>query len=480
MYRDRGQTTSHNPPADRRTSALLRVTTATAAVLAALALLGAACSGGGEAPPNGSAEASTPASQSTPSPAAAGSAEPDATEPGSAATPGEPPPPLPPSIARALAEIAEVRDLDPPPDLRANVIRRSELPDLLDSLITDEERETYHNTTTLYRLLGHFTDDQDYLSLYTAFGATGILGLYSPLDDELWIVSDAGTEGLENLSRSESETLAHELVHALQDYNFSLDETLRQLDDSLDRSLAYIALVEGDAVIHEGLYSDNYLLLRPAGRLGLVGIAQTGPAAIPTSFIRELIFPYTDGADFARSIRGQGGTAALDEYLANPPSSTSVILHPEIEARGFVPEVMELPRLEDALGASWEWESGGTVGEFHLGNYLQLGLSGASAREAATGWAGDRYDVYVGGTDSLAILRLRFGTEREAEEFADAHLRMLDGRALDSGMEGETRVFELDGGKWTAVPPRNGPDILFVAATSKDLALQALALIAGS
>ena len=62
----------------------------------------------------------------------------------------------------------------------------------------------------------------------------------------------------------------------------------------------------------------------------------------------------------------------------------------------------------------------------------------------------------------------------------DAQLRMLDDRALDSGLVKDVRFFELEGGKWTAVAPRVGPDVLFAVATSKGLALQALALIAAS
>ncbi len=464
-----------DPPASVTTRGrpLPRLARTGLAALAALGLIAAACSGNGGIPPTPSPSPLTVRSTPVTATAQAGTT----TTPTSVTR--EPGPPLPPAVAQALEDVAEVRDLEPPPDLRVNVIPRSELPALLDSLITDDERELYHNTTTLYRLLGHFSDDQDYLSLYTAFGATGILGLYSPLDDELWIVANAGDGALEDLSRSERETLAHELVHALQDYHFSLDETLQEIEDNLDRTLAYIAVVEGDAVVHEGLYSNNYLLLPLAGGLGLIGLEQA-TAAIPTSFVRELIFPYTDGADFARSIRGQGGTAALDEYLRTPPSSTSVILHPVLDARGFIPEILELPRLEDALGPALSWESGGTLGEFHLGNYLQLGLSGVTAREAAAGWAGDRYDVYAGEADSLAVLRLRFDSEPEAEEFVDAHLRMLDERALDSGLEKDVRFFELEGGKWTAVAPRVGPDVLFAVATSKGLALQALALIAAS
>lgn len=427
------------------------------ALTVAVAVLLAACSGNSDEPP------------ATASPSPGG---PDSTR--------GPAPPLPPVIAEALEDVAEVRGLPAPPDLRASLVSREDLPELLDSLITEHDRELLATTTTLYRLLGHFRDDQDYLTLYQSFGATGVLGLYSPADDELWVVSDRGPDGLEDLSRSERETLAHELVHALQDFNFPLDAIFEQVENDLDRSLALSAVVEGDATIHEEIYSDKYIRVPLAGRLWLVGSLSGFPSDVPLSFIRELLFPYTSGADWVRAVRSFGGSPAIDDYLREPPSSTAAILHPDLVLAGFTPAEVELPRLESALGDGWGWESGGALGEFQLRNYIQLGRSSTSARTAAAGWAGDRYDVYTNGPESVGAFHLRFSSDEEAEEFADIHGRMLDDRSESSATEGSIGIFGMPEGKWAAVAARFGTDVFFTIGSSREVALATLEQITGS
>lgn len=387
-------------------------------------------------------------------------------------TPASTPQPLPPQLQVILDRVAELRGLSAPPDLRAEFVARSDLPALLESLITDDDRRWFAETTRLYRLLGHLRNDQDYLTVYRAFGGDRILGLYSPPDDTLWVVHDDGaTIDLDDLPHDLEETLSHEFVHAIDDYHFDLAATGLRLQDNLDASLAWTSLIEGNAVAHEDRYRDKYLAL-PGGTVVLANFAQIGD--VPPSIVRELYFPYQTGADWIRVEREANGTKRIDQWLADPPAGTAYILHPELLENGWTPGAVTLPDLAPALGDGWSQESEGTFGEFNLRNYLQLQAPAGQSVIAAAGWAGDAYAVYANGDRSVAAFRLRFATEGDAREFVDAHRVMLDGaRATFADVDGVTYATHRDGDVVATIAP-TGTDVLFVLATGRALAETAI------
>ena len=419
--------------------------------------------------PDEPAASATEAGTSTPPPTAGE----DATRPARGTVQ-----PLPDELREILDDIAGVRELEAPESLEAHVIPRSKLPDLLDSLTTDEDRKAFAELTTLYRLLGHLRNDQDFLTVYESFGADAILGLYSPSRDTLWVVVEDGEEeSFAGLSRAALETLVHELVHALQDYHFDLDGTYEEVAGNLDREQAWTAVVEGDATTHEGVYSQRFLLRVGAGRAFLLGaLPQAGD--VPISIVRELLFPYTTGASWIRDIRASEGVEAIDDLIANPPSATSVILHPELRTNGWEPEDVTLPDLAQALGSGWERESGGTLGEFYLGNYLRLEISAGDAIDASAGWAGDAYDVYVNGDESVALFRMRFADTGEANEFAEAYLDFMDD-AGEIDEDGEVTVAELPDGDAIALAEPVGSEVAFAIGSSEAIAREALEALLG-
>lgn len=422
-----------------------------ATMVAALLFVAAACSSGGDE--------TTPGATETPP-----------TEPTST------PPPLPPGLQQILDHVAAIRELDPPPALRAEIISREDLPALLDSLITDHDRELMAQATTLYRLLGHFTRDQDYLTLYQEFGAGSILGLYSPKDDTLWVVSDNPDMSFDNLPKDEEETLAHELVHALQDYHFDLDKTYKQVEDNLDRSLAWTAVVEGDASVHQRLYAGRYLFLPLSGSAGGLFAAGILPQAtdIPISFVRELIFPYTTGADWVAGLVQSQGRDYIDRLLADPPVGTVCVLHSQQCLGDWRPESVTLPDISAALGSGWSRESGGTLGEFHVANFLDLELSRSESDAAAAGWDGDHYDVYVAGDQSVALFRLAFAGESDAAEFRTALSGVVGGF---SGGDSGTAV--LPDGREFALAAPEGSFVTFAIGSQSGLADSALGALSG-
>ena len=432
--------------------------------IVALALLLAACSGRDDS-------GATPTDQPATSTATAASTTP---------VPSGTPQALSPGLQKLLDDVASVRELPAPPNLEVNLVARSQLAPLLDSLLTDEDREWFHNTTTLYRLLGHFRDDQDYETVYKSFGTDSVLGLYSPLDDALWIVHDDGeTLDLENLPSGHKTTLAHEFVHAIQDYNFKLDEIYSRTVDDLDWGMAYTSAVEGDAVTHERAYTKKFAF-RIGG--GPVVYAAGDPQAllaadVPASIQRELFFPYTTGVEWVGEIKQSQGVAKVNEIIKDPPRGSTYALHPELLASGFRPADVRLPDIAPALGAGWKRESGGQFGEFQVRNYLQLRIRAGAASDAAKGWQGDRYDVYVNGSESVATFRVRFASDDEAQQFVDAQEDMLTAAGGKADSSSSSTLYSTNDGNTTATVERVGAEVLFVIGSSRGVAEKAIQAI---
>ncbi len=437
--------------------------TALAALAGALVLAFGGCSDRPAGSLDGAATATSAAGQQAPG-----------------ASPADVAQPLPAAIDRILQDVAKIRELSPPPSLKAQLIARSELPALLERLTTDDDRRWFARTTTLYRLLGHLRKDQDYLSVYLSFGSQDVLGLYSPLDDELWVVHEDGASiDFDHLPRQEKSTLAHELVHAVQDYHFHLDELYKTVVDDLDLNLTSTAVIEGDAVTHEGIYTRQFTAIPGAGRMLLLASAAT-VEQVPPSIQRELFFPYTTGTDWIRSIRAKKGTAAINEMLTRPPRGTAFIFHPERLDSGWQPATVTLPDLRASLGAGWSRESGGTFGEFQVRNYLQLRLDSGEASGAAAGWAGDHYEVYTNGSESVAAFRLRFGDNQAASRFASAQQQFLKAAKATLSTEGRITLAQAPDGNVTGTAGVVGDEVLFVIGSSRVAASTALqALING-
>lgn len=413
----------------------------------------------------------------TPRPQATATATETPTEPAVGGTPE----PLPAALQEILQQVAEVRGLEAPADLKASLVSRADLPALLEDLITDEDREWFRQTTTLYRLLGHFTPDQDYLTIYEGFGASAVLGLYSPAHKQLWVVHEGQDIDFDTLPRSQKETLAHELVHALQDEHFDLEASYEDVMNNLDREQAWTSVVEGDAVTHEQLYGQRYLSIplgAGGGRLFLVAdLAQI--TDVPPSIARELIFPYTTGAEWIRTIVAEEGAEAVDEMLQNPPLGTAYVLHPELRGEGWEPRDVTLPDLSGALGEGWERESGGTIGEFGWRNYLQLRTRAGEAGAAAAGWAGDAYEVYVEGEESVAVFRISFMDPAEAQAFAQAQQSFITAARAGTEQKGAIQFATFRTGYVTATTEVSGSEVLFAIGSSREVAERAIEALAG-
>lgn len=469
-----------DPPMNRILATLL------ATLLLALAV--AACGGDDTAPtpatdPSPVVDPAT-ATPTTDAPTPSATATPQPSERGEA-TPGGDAPPLPDSIRELVEEVAEVRGLEAPESLVALTVARADLPDTFLALVTEEDRLEADTLTEVYRLLGYLDDDEHLWDIQTSF-LNLVLGFYSTDHKTLWVVTEKEGVGLEELAPRQRQTLVHEIIHALQDYHFDLDATFDSLTGNLDAELAFTSVVEGDAVVHTNRHSMRFLALPAAGGVFFLA-AGNQPARIPAPVLRTLYFPYRTGASWAGFVLVDGGAKALNAFLMEPPGATTLILHRELRDAGWEPEQLgesALPadQIQESLGAGWRVRVAGSLGEFHLINYLmgdEPYIQGwlhfpTSATEAAKGWAGDRYALLehdAGGR--VLVARVRFTSAEEASQFARTHTREATWQADVVEEDGFVLVKRPDG-KVVGLPEPVGRDVIFAIGTSADVTRAAL------
>ena len=242
--------------------------------------------------------------------------------------------------------------------------------------------ERFLQLTRAYTLLGLLPDSVDLRAVMEDMLSQQIAGYYDPDSATLY-----GVEGAEGpVLRL---TVAHELVHALQDQYMPLDSILKD-KSSNDRSAAAQAILEGQAnyasivmlqgaeIAQSQAFWDEF---RTTGDQVLSG---GGMGSVPAVLREGLLFPYLSGAEF---MLWWGQSAFRDTLPYGPrmPRSTEQIIHPERYERGDQPIDVQFT---DTVPGSYE----DVLGEFDI-RLLMQELTGRKASNSALplGWGGDRF-----------------------------------------------------------------------------------------
>lgn len=299
-----------------------------------------------------------------------------------------------------------------------------------------------------------------------------VAGYYDPATKQIYVVARSGRIGA-----VEKVTFAHEFTHALQDQNFGLEGIQTDAIGQGDRSMARLALIEGDASLLMTQWLTSHL-----DTAGIAEILAGDPAAqaqldAAPPFIRDgLLFPYMQGVLFVSSIWASGGWRAVDRAFGRLPDSTEQVLHADKYAADERPVTVPLdaPAIAARLGGGWTATPADTLGEFQIGSWLKArGVTGAgggvSGDAAAAGWGGDRYALIDGPNGAYALVVLTtWDTPADATEFSTAATEAI------RGVPGEARVARIASG--AAVPGGAEVAVLFAsdASTLEKLAAAAL------
>lgn len=302
--------------------------------------------------------------------------------------------------------------------------------------------EEAERAEAFYQALGFFTPDVDLTEVYLTLLGSQVAGFYDPDTQQMNVIPTLGDDPGESLSFSEQIIYVHEYTHALQDQHFDLNALLPDsLANEPDRALAIRSLVEGDASATMTLYTQAVAEQNPMAALSILteGLASGTlflPSGIPSILVRELMFPYEEGANFVIAIAGDDGWAAVDAAYANPPQTSEQILHPDkyLSGEGAIP--VELADQTAALGDGWTLAWDVTLGEFYLREQIDSELAPSRANRGAAGWGGDRFHVYTNGDQVASALRVVWDTPEDADEFNDIYAAYADSRFGGEAVQG--------------------------------------------
>jgi hypothetical protein len=209
--------------------------------------------------------------------------------------------------------------------------------------------------------------------------------------------------------RARRATLAHELVHALQDRWHALARRLRYEPESWDRRSALHALAEADALA----VVERLGLGAPESTAG--GASATEPnAAVPAVIGCSLAGPYLDARERVAALLEQGGFAALDAELRQPPASSHELLH------GAPPAPTRLPRLL-APGPGWLRSYADVLGE----QSLRCVLEQWGAAELAASWAADQLVSFERQAADALVWELELASAASAQALFELSLARL-------------------------------------------------------
>ncbi len=298
----------------------------------------------------------------------------------------------------------------------------------------DEDMERLH---AFYRALELIPPDLDLAQTFREYFSGNIAGYFEFEAEAITILRKPGTQ-YATLAIFERLLYAHEFMHVIQDQHYDLTQIWERVgeSDNYDLALATEALIEGDADAVEWALADRLLTrmsdrqlsyqIRQAEQMMTVsGRSEPAPAVIEAVFN----FPYEQGRAFVESLVEHGGWEHVHlAFTSDPPQSSEQIYHPQRYLAGEAPIVVSLPDLVAIIGEGKHQVFDGVVGEFYLRQHLMTILSPSRATAAASGWGGDRLQIYKDSAadDLMWVWHLVWDGAEDAFEFAWAYRRFLD------------------------------------------------------
>jgi hypothetical protein len=310
-------------------------------------------------------------------------------------------------VADFLARVAAVRHLLPKAAVEARVLDRASLiASVREHVAREIPRDVIRDQGELLVGFGLVPPDFDYEEGAFRLLEAQLAGFYEPHDKKMYLAADLPGQAADA-------TLAHELVHALQDQHYDLGTHLSYKPEANDRESALQALAEGDAT---SAMMD--LLLKDASRRAIdvpddlfaaeVEGSMTGTpesTSVPRVLRASLVAPYVDGVLFVHALRRRGlakagaaggddgGWSVVDEAWRVPPETTEQLLHlDKYDAR----EPQDMVAMPPPPAAGWTMAYDDIFGEEGLRIAVEEWLPAKAAAAVARGWGGDRAALFRG------------------------------------------------------------------------------------
>jgi hypothetical protein len=324
------------------------------------------------------------------------------------------------TVARALRYVSGLRELDALGPVKGRVISRDEMVARIErGLDTEIPPAVVSASGEILFALGAVPVSFDYRRGLLQVMRSELLGFYEPHEKTMFLGGDVRGKELDA-------TLWHELVHALQDQHYGLERLLTWSDDAGDWQGAVHALAEGDATsaMIDALFAERHVRAPdlPDSMLDLQSALSAGSVQqVPPIIKRSVVAPYLDGLSFVNALRRRGGWPAVGLAWQHLPESTEQILHlDKYDAR-------EAPEALAALPASASGPPRATYsdvyGEETLRILFEEWMPARAAREAASGWSGDRVTSFSDGQLTSVAWRVRYDDDAAAQNALHAFAR---------------------------------------------------------
>jgi len=373
-------------------------------------------------------------------------------------------------IHRTLKRVERARGLDAKRAVPGVLLARPALIARVKEHVARElPPEAIRNEGLALQLFGFIPTRFDYEAAEYKLLQDQLAGYYEPADGTMYMASDLGDDEADA-------TLAHELVHALQDQRWNLGERSRYRPGDGDRSEAVSALAEGDAT--SAMFDVMIARAAPSSGKSAVdlpddvfaeqirnGMNEGASAGAPHVMRTSLAAPYIYGTLFVHALRRQAGWGAVDRAWDDPPTTSEQILHVDKWMAHEAPAKVAPPTFA-ALGPGWRSVDEDSEGELGTRIAYEEWMDPKTAAEASAGWGGDRGVLVTSGDRAAFAWRLRYDAgktydDRAAHAFgAVVHAlekRMGPAKIMDAQMICRERA---DLGPIAIA--REGADVLFV------------------
>ena len=301
----------------------------------------------------------------------------------------------------------------------------------------------------------------DVYAVFSQFLESGAAAFYKP--DTMTFYHIEGNDG-----RGARPVVFHELVHAVEDQYFKLDDFYKAVDKDTDMQFARRGLVEGSACHFAAKYEaahpeDVKAMMASQAKPELMAKQMKMLQTVPPFLIVAMgLYPYKNAPDWLAKI-GADDSAAIEKLYKDPPVSTEQVLHPSkfpLDGPRDYPHKIAVPDVASILGEGFENVDDNDMGELMTGVLLtQLGNGGkymptfincidmktqgigfkAGAKTASEGWDGDRYTAWADkASGAVTVVWVTvWDSEKDAQEFHDIYGDLLGKRVL--GKEWKSR-----------------------------------------
>ena len=351
------------------------------------------------------------------------------------------------------AEVERIRGLKFKQPFMRRLLSREKVGEWMRRDIRKElAEEDARKMVTVGAAMGLFAPGTDIYEVFSQFIESGAAAFYKPETGTFYHIE--GNDG-----RGARPIVFHELIHAIEDQHFGLNDFYRAVEKDADMALARRGLVEGSAC-H---FASRYEEANP-GDVAEMMKAQMSPelvkkqmqmiTTVPPVLIATIgLYPYKNAPAWLAKI-GANDAAAIERLYKDPPVSTEQVLHPEkfpLDGPRDYPHAVAVPDAGPVLGEGWQHIEDNNVGELGAGILLtQLAANGkygptlmglmdmqtqgvgvrGHAKAASEGWDGDRYTAWEQkeGGAVVIVWTSAWDQEKDATEFHDTYGLLLGKR----------------------------------------------------